>query len=149
MRAVAAGQCVARRASSTRPASSTRDGNDSSSRSAVALFVARATAGNARPLYVLSPGGALATARRVAAFRGAIDRAAAGSGVNPSLVEGLVFLESAGRPDVIAGSDPAGAAGLTQILAATGQSLLGMHIDLAASRRLTRRIDAVARGAAI
>ena len=110
-------------------------------------FVARAGAGNARPLFVLSPGGAVATARRVAAFRGAIDRATAGSGIDPSLVEGLVFLESAGRPEAIAGSDPADAAGLTQILAATGQSLLGMHIDLAASRRLTRQIDAVASGA--
>jgi hypothetical protein len=111
-----------------------------------AEFVARATAGNARPLYVLSPGGVVATAGRVAAFRGAIDRATAGSGIDPSLVEGLVFLESAGRPQAIAGTDPVGAAGLTQILAATGQTLLGMHIDLAASRRLTRQIDAVASG---
>jgi hypothetical protein len=110
-------------------------------------FVARAAAGNARPLFVLSPGGALATARRVAAFRRAIDRSASGSGIDPNLVEGLVFLESAGRPQAIAGSDPAGAAGLTQILAATGQSLLGMHIDLVKSRRLTRQIDAVASGA--
>ncbi len=107
-------------------------------------FVARAAAGNARPLFVLSPGGVVATARRVAAFRSAINRATAGSGVDPALVEGLVFLESAGRPQAVAGSDPAGAAGLTQILAATGQSLLGMHIDLAASRRLTKRIDAAA-----
>ncbi len=109
-------------------------------------FIARAGAGNARPLFVLSPGGVVATARRVAAFRGAINRATAGSGIDPTLVEGLVFLESAGRPQAIAGSDPADAAGLTQILAATGQTLLGMHIDLAASRRLTRQIDAVARG---
>ncbi len=115
--------------------------------SQLAEFVARAGAGNARPLFVLSPGGVVATARRVAAFRGAIDRAVAGSGIDPSLVEGLVFLESAGRPEAIAGSDPADAAGLTQILAATGQSLLGMHIDLAASRRLTRQIAAVASGA--
>jgi Transglycosylase SLT domain len=112
-----------------------------------AEFVARATAGNARPLYVLSPGGVVATAKRVAGFRKAIDRATAGSGIDPSLVEGLVFLESAGRPQAIAGSDPANAAGLTQILAATGQTLLGMHIDLAKSRRLTRQIDAVASGA--
>jgi hypothetical protein len=110
-------------------------------------FVARAAAGNARPLFVLSPGGAVATAARVAAFRRAIDRATSGSGIDPNLVEGLVFLESAGRPQAIAGSDPAGAAGLTQILAATGQSLLGMHVDLAKSRRLTRQIDAVASGA--
>ncbi len=111
-----------------------------------AQFVARATAGNARPLFVLSPGGVVATAGRVAAFRGAINRATAGSGIDPSLVEGLVFLESAGRPQAIAGTDPADAAGLTQILAATGQSLLGMHIDLASSRRLTRQINAVADG---
>jgi hypothetical protein len=109
-------------------------------------FVARAAAGNARPLFVQSPGGAVATAKRVAAFRPAIDRATAGSGIDPNMVEGLVFLESAGRPQAIAGSDPADAAGLTQILAATGQSLLGMHIDLAASRRLTGQLDAVAAG---
>ena len=58
-----------------------------------------------------------------------------------------MFLESAGRPEVIAGDDPAGAAGLTQILAETGRDLLGMHVDLAASRTLTRAIDtALARG---
>ncbi len=60
-----------------------------------------------------------------------------------------MFVESAGRPTAIAGSDPANAAGLTQILAETGQSLLGMHIDLAASRKLTSRIDAVASGARV
>ncbi|MGH2858727.1 MAG: hypothetical protein ACRDMJ_14730 [Solirubrobacteraceae bacterium] len=111
-------------------------------------FVARATAGNAHVLFVKSPGGALGTAARVAAWRPAIDRAVAGSGIPPAVLEGLVFVESAGRPEVIAGSDPADAAGLTQILAQTGQSLLGMHIDLAASRRLTRRIDEVAAGTA-
>jgi hypothetical protein len=42
---------------------------------------------------------------------------------------------------VIAGPDPADAAGLTQILAQSGQSLLGMHIDLPRSRRLTTQID--------
>jgi hypothetical protein len=51
-----------------------------------------------------------------------------------------VFLESAGRPNVIAGTDPAAAAGLTQILAGTGESLLGMHINLARSRRLTTQM---------
>jgi hypothetical protein len=109
-------------------------------------FVARAAAGNARPLFVLSPGGVVATAERVAAFRGAVNRATSGSGIDPNLVEGLVFLESAGRAQAIAGSDPVDAAGLTQILASTGQSLLGMHVDLAASRRLTKQIDAVASG---
>ena len=55
-------------------------------------------------------------------------------------------MESAGRPDAIAGSIPPTRAGLTQILAATGQSLLGMHIDLPQSRKLTAGIDAVAAG---
>jgi Transglycosylase SLT domain len=109
-------------------------------------FVARATAGEAQPLFTQSPGGALATAARVAAYRTLINRAAAGTGIDPNLLEALVFVESAGRPQVIAGSDPAAAAGLTQILASTGQSLLGMNIDLARSRRLTRQIDAVAAG---
>jgi hypothetical protein len=110
-------------------------------------YVSRAVAGNAHVLFIDSPGGVIATAARVAAFRPLIDRAAAGTGINPNLLEGLVFVESAGRPDVIAGSDPANAAGLTQILASTGQSLLGMHIDLARSRKLTGQIDAVASGA--
>jgi hypothetical protein len=56
------------------------------------------------------------------------------------MLDALVFLESAGRPDVIAGVDPIAASGLTQILAETGRDLLGMRIDLPASKRLTRRI---------
>jgi hypothetical protein len=109
-------------------------------------FTARAATGNAHVLFTKSPGGALATARRVAAFRPMIDQAVKGTGIDPNLLEGLVFVESAGRPDVIAGSDPSDASGLTQILAETGTSLLHMHIDLARSRALTKRIDAVAGG---
>jgi hypothetical protein len=109
-------------------------------------FVARATAGEAHPLFTQSPGGVLATAQRVAGYRSLIDRATAGTSIDPNLLEALVFVESAGRPQVIAGTDPAAAAGLTQILAATGQTLLGMNIDLARSRKLTREINAVAAG---
>src|SRR6202011_2423698 len=109
-----------------------------------ASFEARATAGSAHVLFAKSPGGAPATAARVAAFRSQIDTATAGTGVDPATVEGIVFLESAGRPNALAGSDPSAAAGLTQILAQTGQSLLGMHIDLAQSRRLTAAIDRTA-----
>jgi hypothetical protein len=101
---------------------------------------ARAIDGSEHVLYVKSPGGALATAARVAQFRPLIDRAVAGTGFDPSLVEALVFVESAGRPDVIVGGDPTNATGLTQILAQTGSSLLGMHIDLARSRKLTGQI---------
>ncbi len=104
-------------------------------------FEARAASGEAQVLFTKSPGGALATAARVAALRPLIDAATSGTAVDPAMVEGLVFVESAGRSDALAGSDPSAAAGLTQILAETGQSLLGMHIDLARSRALTAAID--------
>jgi hypothetical protein len=103
-------------------------------------FVARAIAGEGHVLFTKSPSGVLATAARVAAFRPMIDAAVAGTGIDPAVVEGIVFVESAGRPDVIAGPDPSAAAGLTQILAQTGRSLLGMHIDLVRTGRLLRRI---------
>src|SRR5436305_1729057 len=105
-----------------------------------AQFVARATAGSSHVLFTKSPGGALATAARVAAFRPQIVAATRGTGIDPSLVEGIVFVESAGRPYVLAGPDASSAAGLTQILASTGQALLGMHIDLARSRRALAQI---------
>ena len=107
-------------------------------------FVDRTIAGTDHPLFVKSPGGAVATAQRVAAWRGRIDRAVAGTNIDPNVLEALVFVESAGRPNVIAGNDPADASGLTQILAETGQSLLGMHVNLARSRQLTGKIDLAA-----
>ncbi len=103
-------------------------------------YVARATAGEAHVLFTKSPGGAYATAARVAALRPQIAAAASDTGIDPATLEGIVFLESAGNPNAIAGSDPANAAGLTQIVAETGQSLLGMHIDLTRSRALTAQI---------
>jgi hypothetical protein len=104
-------------------------------------FTARATAGSAHVLFVKSPRGAASTAARVATFRTLIDAATTGTSVDPNTLEGIVFLESAGQPNAIAGTDPANAAGLTQILAQTGQSLLGMRIELNKSRQLTARID--------
>jgi hypothetical protein len=109
--------------------------------SRLAQFVARATAGEAHVLYVKSPGGAVATAARVARFRGLVDQVTAGTSIDPATLEGLVYLESAGDPQVIAGGDPTAAAGLTQIVAATGRSLLGMRINLSASRHLTSQIN--------
>jgi hypothetical protein len=105
-------------------------------------FVARAVSGSAYVLFAKSPGGVVATAARVARWRPAINAAVAGSGIDPNVLEGLVFLESAGDPNALAGADAADAAGLTQILAQTGSSLLGMKINLAQSRRLTTKIDA-------
>jgi Family of unknown function (DUF5715)/Transglycosylase SLT domain len=52
----------------------------------------------------------------------------------------MVFLESAGYPDARASDDLEGAVGLTQILAETGTSLLGMRVDVKESERLTRKI---------
>jgi soluble lytic murein transglycosylase-like protein len=83
-------------------------------------LVERATDGNPQVLFPKSPGGVLATAARVAAYRPLIDAATAGPGVDPNIVEAIGFLESAGRPDAIAAGDVADAAELTQIVAQTG-----------------------------
>ena len=103
-------------------------------------FERRAAAGNSHPLYALSPGGAIVSAERTARWRPQVERAAAEAGVDPDTLEGLVFLESAGREDARAPGSLESAAGLTQILAETAQNLLGMEVDLAASERITRRI---------
>ena len=103
-------------------------------------FEQRATTGEEYVVFGKSPGGVLATAARVAAYRPLIDAATKGTNIDPDMLEAIVFLESAGYPDALAGPDAADAAGLTQILAQTGQSLLGMHIDLARSRQLTQGI---------
>jgi hypothetical protein len=104
-------------------------------------FEQAAASGLSQVLYAKSPGGVLAAAARTASFRPLVVRATAGSGIDPDLVEAIVLLESAGRPDAIAGGDPAAATGLTQIVAETASSFLGMHVDLAASRRLTGEIQ--------
>jgi soluble lytic murein transglycosylase-like protein len=104
-------------------------------------FEARAAAGLAHVLYANSPGGVDGTARLVARYREEIERAAAPAGIDPDVLEAIVFLESAGRSQVIAGGDPEGAAGLVQIVASTGSDLLGMKVDLERSRELTRKIN--------
>ena len=111
------------------------------------VLAQRAAAGSAQVLFTKSPGGAVATAARVARFRPLIDAAVQGTDIPANLLEGLVFLESAGRPDVVAGSSVNDAAGLTQILPGTAQSLLGMHVDLTRSAQLSAAIQrAQARG---
>ncbi len=103
-------------------------------------FETRAAAGHSHVVYAKSPGGVVATARRVERFRADIERAADEAGVDPDLIEGMVLLESAGRPDAMASDDLEGAVGLTQILAETATSLLDMQVDVPASERLTRRL---------
>jgi hypothetical protein len=100
----------------------------------------RAASGFSDVVYEKSPGGVVATARRTARWRPLVERAAKASGVNPDTLEAIVFLESAGRPDVVAGGNLEGAVGLTQILASTATALLRMHVDLGRSRDLTTRI---------
>lgn len=106
-----------------------------------AELTARAAAGLSHVLYAKSPGGATASARRTARWRPVVDRVAARHHVDPATLEALVLLESAGRPDARASNDLHGAAGLTQILAETGGNLLALKVDVAASTRLTRRLD--------
>ncbi len=105
-----------------------------------AEYERRAAAGLSHVLFAKSPGGAVATAQRVDGFRPLVEAAALAGKVDPNLLEAIVFLESAGRPEAQAGNDLSGAVGLTQILAETGQNLLGMHVDVKRSAALTRGI---------
>ncbi|MFN8111691.1 MAG: transglycosylase SLT domain-containing protein [Solirubrobacterales bacterium] len=106
-------------------------------------FERRAALGLSHVLYEKSPGGIVASARRTARWRDEIERAAADHGVDPDTMEAMVLLESAGRPEVIAGDDPEVASGLAQIVASTGIDLLDMRVDLARSRALTKQIARV------
>lgn len=103
-------------------------------------FAARAAAGHGHVVYVKSPGGIVATARRVERWRPQVEEAAKEAGVDPDLIEGMVLLESAGRPDARASDDLEGAVGLTQILAETATGLLGMQVDVDQSERLLRKL---------
>jgi soluble lytic murein transglycosylase-like protein len=100
----------------------------------------RAAAGLSHVLYAKSPGGATATAARTARFRPLVEATAARHRIDPDTLEAIVFLESAGRPEAQASNDLSSAVGLTQILAQTGSGLLHMHVDLARSRELTKKL---------
>lgn len=111
-------------------------------------FLERGSRGLAHVLYALSPGGVEATSERTLAFEDEIRAAARREGVRSSTLEALVFLESAGRPEVVAGPNPASASGLAQILPQTATDLLGMTVELGRSKRLTARIARQERRAA-
>jgi soluble lytic murein transglycosylase-like protein len=100
----------------------------------------RAAFGLSHVLYAKSPGGVVASARRTARWRPLLDGAAGRHHLDPAMLEAIVLLESAGRADARASTDLRSAAGLTQILAETGQSLLDLRIDVRSSERLTRGI---------
>lgn len=106
-----------------------------------AQFEAGAATAASHVIYEMSPDGVVASAKRTEAFRDQIAVAAERHDLDPDTLEALIFLESAGRPDVIAGPTPESASGLGQILPSTATDLLGMSVDLPRSIQLTRRIS--------
>jgi hypothetical protein len=115
-----------------------RPGNDDE-------YEARAAQGFSHPLYAQVPGGALATAKRVARWRPLIEDATdvGDSPVDADTLEALVYLESAGRPNAAATGKAADAIGLTQVVGGTANQLLGMKVDIELSDALTARIAKV------
>ncbi|HEX6697522.1 MAG TPA: transglycosylase SLT domain-containing protein [Solirubrobacteraceae bacterium] len=105
-----------------------------------AAYERDAAMGLSHVLFAKSPGGVVASARRTAHWRPIVDRVARAHRLDADTLEAIIMLESAGRPDARASTDLRSAVGLTQILAETGQNLLGLHIDVKASERLTRGI---------
>lgn len=104
-------------------------------------FEQRAATGLSHVIYEMSPDGVNESAERTAAYRDRIEAAAKRHGIDPDTLEAVIFLESAGRPDAIAGPTPESAAGLAQIIPSTATDLLGMSIDLERSIALTRQIS--------
>lgn len=91
-------------------------------------------------VYARSPGGVIRTEARVLRYADEIAAAAEDEGVSAETLGALVYLESAGRPEVMATGTPEGATGLAQILPGTATELLGMRVDLERSVALTRAI---------
>lgn len=108
-------------------------------------YTSRATAGYAHVLYAKTADGIATGVRRTASWMPDIRKATKGTDVDPDTLAAIVLLESAGRPEAQASDDLAGAVGLTQIVAETGQDLLDMHIDLPAAKKLTKQMDRAAR----
>ncbi|CAN5521228.1 hypothetical protein BH10ACT11_BH10ACT11_01750 [soil metagenome] len=105
-----------------------------------AQFEQRATLGLSHVLYEKSPDGIVASAERTARWRKLVDAAATRHGVDADALEAVILLESAGRPDAMAGPTPDSAVGLAQILPSTATDLLGMKVDLTSSDALTEQI---------
>ncbi len=100
----------------------------------------QAANGSSHVIYEMSPGGVVASAERTAQFRDRIEAAAVDHGVDPNTLEAIIFLESAGRPDVTAGPTPEAASGLAQIIPSTATDVLDMKLDLPRSIALTKKI---------
>ncbi len=107
----------------------------------VADFERQAALGSSHVIFAKSPGGVVASAERTAQWRPQIEAAATEHDVDADMLEAVIFLESAGRPDVIAGPTPESAAGLGQIIPSTATDFLGMSVDLPQSVALTKRLS--------
>jgi soluble lytic murein transglycosylase-like protein len=116
---------------------------------AAADFLQRGSRGMAHVVYALSPGGVDASVARTTRWRDAIERAVAGSQVHADDLEAMMFLESAGRPAVMADGTPASATGLMQIIPSTATSLLGMRVDLARSLEINSELPHAQRRAVL
>src|SRR3954447_15673975 len=108
-------------------------------------YALRATEGWAHALYTKTADGLATAIERTQGWREDIEQAAEGSDVDPDTLSAIVLLESAGRPEAQASDDLNGAVGLTQIVAKTGQDLLGMHVDVDASERISKQMDRAAK----
>lgn len=103
-------------------------------------FLARGSRGMAHVVYELSPGGVERSVARTTRWRDEVEDATAGSPVDPNYLEAMLFLESAGRPTVMADGTPNSATGLMQIIPSTATALLGMHVDLARSLEINHEL---------
>lgn len=101
---------------------------------------AAAARGNAHVLYAKSPGGIRASVERTLRYEPIVKKVADEENVDAKTLEAMILLESAGRPAAVADPTLQGAVGLTQILAETGRSLLGMRTDPAGALRINRSI---------
>ncbi|MBA2240496.1 MAG: hypothetical protein H0W09_04530 [Solirubrobacterales bacterium] len=101
---------------------------------------ARAARAYSHVIYQKSPGGVVASARRTGRWRQEIEVAARNRDIDPKTLEAVIFLESAGRVDAMAGPTPEAASGLGQIIPSTATDVLGLGLDLARSIELTAAI---------
>jgi len=108
-------------------------------------YAERATQGWAHALYTKTADGLATGVARTRGWRRAIEEATAGTDVDPDTLSAIVLLESAGRPEAQASDDLRGAVGLTQIVAETGQSLLGMNVDVEAAERVSKQMARAAK----
>ncbi|MGH2837154.1 MAG: transglycosylase SLT domain-containing protein [Thermoleophilaceae bacterium] len=112
-----------------------------------AEFMSRGSQGLAHIVYALSPGGVEHSVARTGRWRRGIERAVADTSVRADDLEAMLFLESAGRPTVMADGTPASATGLMQIIPSTAVSLLGMRVDLERSLEINRELPRAQRRA--